>query len=92
MPIILWFYNLGKKEDITVVIGVKNRFDHRLENAFKSIRSQDYPQKLIKITLVDYDSDKKLIAGVQQSRKEAKSGKGKILISEKEMDEYFEAL
>ena len=37
-------------------------------------------------------SDKKLIAGVKQSRKEAKEGKGKILKSDKEIDEYFEAL
>jgi hypothetical protein len=36
--------------------------------------------------------DKKLIAGVQQSMKEAKEGKGKILKSDKEMDQYFEAL
>ncbi len=37
-------------------------------------------------------SDKKLIAGVKQSMEEAKNGKGKILKSEKEMDEYFEEL
>jgi len=49
------------KEDITVVIGVKNRYDHKIINAFKSIRNQDYNQSLIKTILVDYDSDKKLI-------------------------------
>lgn len=37
-------------------------------------------------------SDKELIEGVQQSRKEAQSGKGIRLKSEKEMDAYFEAL
>ena len=37
-------------------------------------------------------SDKDLIAGVKQSMKEAKAGKGKILKSNKEMDEYFGAL
>ncbi|MBU0457020.1 MAG: ribbon-helix-helix domain-containing protein [Nanoarchaeota archaeon] len=37
-------------------------------------------------------SDKELIAGVKQSMKEAKAGKGKVLKSDKEMDEYFEAL
>ncbi len=36
--------------------------------------------------------DKELIAGVQQSMKEAKAGKGKILRSDKEMDKYLEAL
>ena len=37
-------------------------------------------------------TDKELIQGVKQSFKEAKSGKGKILKSNKELDEYFEAL
>lgn len=50
-----------KKEDITVVIAVKNRCDYRLVNALQSIRNQEYDQRLIKIILVDYDSDKELI-------------------------------
>ena len=37
-------------------------------------------------------SDKRLISGVNQSMKEAEAGKGKILKSDKEMDEYFETL
>ena len=37
-------------------------------------------------------NDKELVEGVQQSRKEAQSGKGVKLKSEKEMDTYFEAL
>jgi len=37
-------------------------------------------------------NDEELVSGVQQSMKEAKSGKGKVLKSDKEMDEYFEAL
>ena len=37
-------------------------------------------------------NDKELIAGVQQSMTEAKVGKGRILKSDKDMDEYFEAL
>jgi cellulose synthase/poly-beta-1,6-N-acetylglucosamine synthase-like glycosyltransferase len=50
------------KNDINVVIAVKNRGDRkRVENAFKSIRNQDYSQNLIKITLVDYDSNKIVI-------------------------------
>jgi hypothetical protein len=36
--------------------------------------------------------DKQLIAGVRQSRKEAKAGKGKILRSDKEIKGYLEAL
>ena len=37
-------------------------------------------------------SDKELVEGVKQSMKEAKSGKGKVLKSEKEMDKYLERL
>lgn len=37
-------------------------------------------------------NDKELIAGVKQSVKEARSGKGKILKSEKEMNNYFKRL
>jgi len=37
-------------------------------------------------------SDKELVEGVRQSIKESRAGKGKVLKSEKEMDEYFEAL
>jgi len=40
---------------------------------------------------VIYD-DKELIAGVKQSMGEARAGKGKIIKSDKEMDEYLEAL
>jgi len=36
--------------------------------------------------------DKELIAGVKQSIKEVKAGKGKILKSKKELNKYFEAL
>jgi len=37
-------------------------------------------------------SDKKLIAGVKQSMKESKKGKGRILKSNKDIDKYFEKL
>lgn len=36
--------------------------------------------------------DEELIKGVKESTKEAKAGKGKILKTEKEMDEYFKKL
>lgn len=36
--------------------------------------------------------DKELIAGVRQSMKEARAGKGRILKSDKEIDEYFAKL
>ena len=37
-------------------------------------------------------NNKELIAGVKQSIKEARAGKGKILKSDKEIDEYLGAL
>ena len=49
------------REDVTVIIGVKNRLDYRITNALKSLRNQTYDQNLIKIILVDYNSNKKLI-------------------------------
>lgn len=36
--------------------------------------------------------DERLVHGVQESIREARAGKGKILKNDKEMDEYFEAL
>ncbi|MBM3247537.1 glycosyltransferase [Candidatus Pacearchaeota archaeon] len=51
--------NKGKKkekEDVTIIIGTRNRTDYRLENSLKSIRQQGYPKELIKILLVDYGS------------------------------------
>jgi len=44
------------KQDVTVVIGVKDRGGSRLENAFLSLRNQDYDKSLVKIILVDYGS------------------------------------
>jgi len=56
-----FLHNFNAKEDITVVIAVKNRYDHRIKNALKSIRNQEYEQSLIKIILVDSDSQRDLI-------------------------------
>lgn len=36
--------------------------------------------------------DKKLVAGVRQSMREAKAGKGKTFKSDKELDKYFDEL
>jgi len=53
--------------------------------------------KEIKPIICDFEegliyTDKKLIADVQQSIREAKAGKGKIIKSDKDMDKYFEDL
>ena len=54
---------------------------------FKKQRSiiEDYHEK-------ELCKDKELVADVKQSMKEAKENKGEILKTEKEIDEYFEAL
>lgn len=49
------------KEDVGVIIGIRDRFDFRIENTFKSLRNQDYDKNLIKIILVDYGSRAKYI-------------------------------
>ena len=48
---------ISRADDITVVIGTRNRADYRLENALRSIRSQTYPADLIRVVVVDYGSD-----------------------------------
>ena len=53
--------------------------------------------KEIEPIIKDFDEQmiyngKELIAGVQQSMNEAKAGKGKILKSDKEIDNYLKAL
>ncbi|MFH1358797.1 MAG: glycosyltransferase family 2 protein [archaeon] len=60
----------SSKDDVSVIIGVRNRLDYRLENAFKTLRNQDYNQDLIKILLVDYGSKGEFIPSMKNlSRK-----------------------
>lgn len=55
----------SNSRDITVIYGVKNRYDYRIINSLKSIRSQDYNQELLKILIVDYDSDSTYIPEIK---------------------------
>lgn len=48
---------LSRPDDVSVVIGVRNRADYRLVNALKSIRMQTYPADLVRILVVDYGSE-----------------------------------
>jgi hypothetical protein len=48
------YNNLNKT--VSVIFGIKNRYDYRIVNALKSIKNQDYCQDLIEIILVDYGS------------------------------------
>ena len=48
---------LSRPDDITVLIGVRNRSDYRIVNALRSIRGQTYPAQLVRIVVVDYGSE-----------------------------------
>lgn len=67
----LWLRNrLGRetgfsKGEITVVIPVRNRGDHRLRNALSSLRAQDYPKELLKICVVDYGSSSASLSKIE---------------------------
>lgn len=58
-----------------------------IREEFKELHSvsQDFDERYIY-------NDNELIKGVKQSIVEARTGKGRIIKSDKEMDEYFEAL
>lgn len=45
------------EEKISIIIGIRNRYDQRIKNALKSIRNQTYDKDLIEVVLVDYGSD-----------------------------------
>jgi glycosyltransferase involved in cell wall biosynthesis len=49
--------NMEIPDTVSVVIGVKNRNDHKLRNTLWSIRNQDYPENLVEILIVDYESN-----------------------------------
>lgn len=44
-------------DDVTVIIALRNRLDHRLRNTLMSLRGQTYRASLITILVVDYGSD-----------------------------------
>ncbi|MEN8131038.1 MAG: glycosyltransferase [Pseudomonadota bacterium] len=47
---------ISRPNDVTVVLGVRNRCDYRLTNALRSIRAQAYPADRVQINVVDYGS------------------------------------
>jgi glycosyltransferase involved in cell wall biosynthesis len=61
MRTVLRFRDSTDRHDVTVLIGARNRSDHRLRNALMSIRAQDYPSHLVHIMLVDYGSDRESV-------------------------------
>jgi hypothetical protein len=48
---------LHRQDDVTILIGVRDRADYRLANALASLRAQSHPQHLVRIVVVDYGSE-----------------------------------
>lgn len=57
---------LRGKEDVTVLILIKDRCDYRLENTLASLRAQTYPRDLVKLVLVDYGSARHFVSEYQK--------------------------
>jgi hypothetical protein len=47
---------LAREDDVTILIGVRDRADYRLVNALASLRAQTYPRPLVHAVVVDYGS------------------------------------
>jgi hypothetical protein len=50
-------HELPRPDDVTIIIGIRNRGDYRFENALRSIRGQTHPAELIHPLVVDYGSE-----------------------------------
>ena len=50
-------HELSRTDNVTVLIGARNRANYQLENALRSIRRQTYPADLVRIVVVDYGSE-----------------------------------
>ena len=48
---------LSRPNDVTVVIGVRNRSDYRIVNTLRSLRAQTHPAELVRVVVVDYGSE-----------------------------------
>ncbi|MFW6014505.1 MAG: ribbon-helix-helix domain-containing protein [Candidatus Nanoarchaeia archaeon] len=83
--------NLYKEGMVMVNKGLFSNFSDLVRSGireeFKELQSvsDDFDERYI-------CSDKELVQGVKQSVKESKAGKGKKFKTDKEMDEYLEAL
>jgi glycosyl transferase family 2 len=55
-------HELSRTDDITVLIGVRDRADHRLANALKSLRAQTHPADSIRVAVIDYGSESRWAA------------------------------
>jgi len=62
---------LARPDDVSVVIGVRDRADYRLANALRSLREQTYPSSLVRVIVVDYGSGQ---AGADDARRRCAEG------------------
>ncbi len=46
-----------RADDVTVLIGIRNRTDHRLSLALRSIREQQYREAAVQAVVIDYGSE-----------------------------------
>jgi len=49
----------NSKQDVSIIIAIRNRYCQRIKKTLKSLINQKYDKKLIKIILVDYNSNPK---------------------------------
>lgn len=56
----------GLPEAVTIVIGVRDRIDYKLENTLKSLRNQNAANLAVYIKLVDYDNDAELSTFIER--------------------------
>lgn len=56
----------GLADDVTVLIGHRNRPDYRLRNAIRSVQAQDYRGGRISTLVVDYGSTPESLAGLRR--------------------------
>ena len=56
---------VGKADEITVLIGVRNRLDYRLENSLRSLRDQTISPDRVTLLVVDYGSDTEYAGGLR---------------------------
>jgi glycosyltransferase involved in cell wall biosynthesis len=45
------------QHDITVIVPVRNRMGPAIENTLRAVRGQSYPSELVRLVIVDYNSD-----------------------------------
>lgn len=57
---------LDRPDDVTILIGIRDRSDHRLTLALRTIREQTYPAELVRIMVIDYGSDRSHAARVAE--------------------------